>query len=460
MPTTKTDQPTPETAGKTEDSYPQLKVRVFGPIRECVLPVRDLMVLIGEQASGKSTLAKLLYFFQSLPELVEQDATRLAQGDPFKNWVKLLRQRFMDSFGTTKHLPTFDIEYHYTRSVWLRLTQENVTGHARVDHEARLQAAIVERIEIETEVRRASEDPASPAEDPLRMGMERPEVAKREAASGNLRRLTGCEAARVFIPSARSLLSVLSTDLLYNDLRNLDPLIHQFVRRIDRLQQGFATSLEDQLENAIHASLRDVPVEQRRVEKAILLVRSVLKGSYVYDRGKERIEMEDGQHVYLRFASSGQQEALWILLLLFWIILQRTPASVIMEEPEAHLFPFAQRDVIELVALCKNVQPAPRAPRNGIVLTTHSPYVLAALNNLMYAHQVAARGPAEAEKVGAVVDAQLWLDPADVGVWLVENGTIRSIVDPELQLIQAEQIDGVSTALREAFDRLEEIESA
>ncbi|MEM7657450.1 MAG: AAA family ATPase, partial [Bacteroidota bacterium] len=40
-------------------------VRNFGPIREAEVEIKPLTVLIGEQASGKSTIAKLVYFFKS-----------------------------------------------------------------------------------------------------------------------------------------------------------------------------------------------------------------------------------------------------------------------------------------------------------------------------------------------------------------------------------------------------------
>ncbi len=439
-----------------DDGRPLLRVRSFGPLRECELPVRDMLVLIGEQASGKSTLAKLLYFFQSVPALVEEHAARLSDGPAFKNWVKLARQRFMESFGTTKHLPSFDIEYRYSSDVRLRLTQEQKTGHVRVDPDTYLSKAIVDRIEATG--RRAEREVRTPVRDPLQQPLTGALDADEEAAQRELRFLTRCEAVRVFVPSARSLLSVLTTDLLYNDLPTLDPLMQQFVRRIAQLQQGFARPLEDQLEDALHSTLRAATVDERRVKKAMSIVRAILKGTYVYDRGKEAIEIEGGQQVHLRFASSGQQEALWIVLLLFSIILHNTPATVIMEEPEAHLFPYAQRDMVELIALGKNIEPLPSSPRNGAVLTTHSPYVLAALNNLLYASQVGKRDPEAEKKVSAVVDKNLWLDPDDLGVWFVEDGKIRSILDPDLHLIQAEEIDGVSSKLRSTFDALAEIE--
>mgnify|MGYP006206212493 CR=1 FL=1 len=49
----------------------------------------------------------------------------------------------------------------------------------------------------------------------------------------------------------------------------------------------------------------------------------------------------------------------------------------IIEEPEAHLFPVAQKHLIELLAIMVN-----RNEDNQLIITTHSPYILSSFNNL------------------------------------------------------------------------------
>lgn len=44
-----------------EETPQHLHVRDFGPIQSCDIEVQRLTVLTGPQASGKSTLAKLIY---------------------------------------------------------------------------------------------------------------------------------------------------------------------------------------------------------------------------------------------------------------------------------------------------------------------------------------------------------------------------------------------------------------
>ena len=56
------------------------------------------------------------------------------------------------------------------------------------------------------------------------------------------------------------------------------------------------------------------------VKKATKLVKSILKGKYVNDKNGERIYYDENRFVKLIQASSGQQESLWIVLLIFSVI--------------------------------------------------------------------------------------------------------------------------------------------
>ena len=51
-----------------------------------------------------------------------------------------------------------------------------------------------------------------------------------------------------------------------------------------------------------------------------------------------------------------------------------------------------------------------------------------------------------------------WIDFNDINVFFVADGGIESILDEDLKLIKAEEIDGISTVLNEEFDKLLELE--
>jgi len=88
-------------------------------------------------------------------------------------------------------------------------------------------------------------------------------------------------------------------------------------------------------------------------------------------------------------------------------------------------------------------------------VTTHSPYILTALNNLIYAYQVGQKNP---DEVNTLIPKQFWIDPRRVSAYFVENGTARSIMDEELQHINAEEIDRASDLTNSLHEQLLEIE--
>lgn len=59
-------------------------------------------------------------------------------------------------------------------------------------------------------------------------------------------------------------------------------------------------------------------------------------------------------HVAVGFTSSGQQESLWILNLILIFLLSERKVFLVIEEPEAHLFPEAQTEMVRLIVLLAN----------------------------------------------------------------------------------------------------------
>jgi hypothetical protein len=91
-----------------------------------------------------------------------------------------------------------------------------------------------------------------------------------------------------------------------------------------------------------------------------------------------------------------------------------------------------------------------------LTITTHSPYTLTTVNNLIYAYQVGQTN----SNVNDIVPQKLWLNPNDVGAWFVEEGTVRSIVDEENGQIRAEEIDKISDTLNLEYDKIMEMKFA
>ncbi|MGV2389173.1 MAG UNVERIFIED_CONTAM: hypothetical protein LVR29_15745 [Microcystis novacekii LVE1205-3] len=81
-------------------------------------------------------------------------------------------------------------------------------------------------------------------------------------------------------------------------------------------------------------------------------------------------------------------------------------------------------------------------------LTTHSPYILTALNNKIMAANVE---PVKAEKsLGYKNTIQF----QDVSAYTISNGQTQSILDTEVNLIGINNLDAVSDELSQEFEEI------
>ena len=99
---------------------------------------------------------------------------------------------------------------------------------------------------------------------------------------------------------------------------------------------------------------------------------------------------------FLEKASTGQQNIIRILQDMFMNILYNEVIFRVIEEPEAHLHPIAQKHLMHIIALMRN------HIDSQIVMTTHSPYLLAVLKNLLTAGQVSEKKPEAATEIEAL----------------------------------------------------------
>lgn len=183
------------------------------------------------------------------------------------------------------------------------------------------------------------------------------------------------------------------------------------------------------------------------------LIKNILKADYVNDTDGEKLYFDETHWVKLIYGSSGQQEALWILLLLFIVILENKESYIVLEEPEAHLYPVAQRNMVELIALTMN------SSNSKFLVTTHSPYILTATNLLIQSSVVENRIAAKNEET--IIKKQLRIAPQKLSAYKIgdnEKGILENIVDRPSGLIRSIEIDSVSEIINDESDKLDTLE--
>lgn len=411
----------------------QLIINQLGPIRHCELDIRNTTILTGYQASGKSTIAKAVYFFRSLKEdLLQLVLRRAAESNgPWRlttDFEMMVRNKFLNTFGSSYSMDadmTLQYTYAYDTKINILLKDDPLSPN-------------YVWVEYSTNIRQflASLSLAD---------------IKRDELQKTLNTLFDDSYETVYIPAGRSILTLLSGQLNYiystmDDMqkRLLDACTRDYIERVIRLRPQFSTGLKGLTEGLLISADR-----QKLLDEAQQLIHQILKGNYSVVDGEERILIGPSRYVKINYASSGQQESVWIMNLLYYALALNQKTCFIIEEPESNLFPESQKLMVEFIALVVNAG-------NSVLLTTHSPYVLGAINNLLYADVV--RQVAD-EKIEAVIPRSRWLHAADCDARFVADGYANSCIDSELQQIDNSLMDEISHVINVEYDRLFEIET-
>ncbi len=165
---------------------------------------------------------------------------------------------------------------------------------------------------------------------------------------------------------------------------------------------------------------------------------------------EDYIILPDGKHILLSEAASGQQSAIPALVIFEYFAQNERKKSYTFEEPELNLFPIAQKSLVELLA--------EKVLSNGhkVVVTTHSPYILTSLNNLLCASKIQQEYP-EAELM-RVSGLKSFISSSEIAVYYLsteENTDYAvSLIDEDIGLIPDNDLDSASNEIMDVFDRL------
>lgn len=131
-------------------------------------------------------------------------------------------------------------------------------------------------------------------------------------------------------------------------------------------------------------------------------------------------------------------------------------SNVFIEEPEQNLFPDAQRSFIEdMVQKVNRSSQHDRRRESMLNITTHSPYIITALNTLILADDALNK---DREKTIQILgDTNKAIPFEKVRAYYVGNGTIESVMNPKLRMIAGDKLDSASDFVSEFQDKLDDI---
>lgn len=429
-------------------------IQNFGPIKEAKLDMdKKFQILIGEQASGKSTISKVVYFCQKLRDytldflLDSRPFAEYHQNELLNGYFKYLQRQFMGCFGTTKHMDRFSIIYIFNeRKITIKL---NENGYIRYQFDEELKSGINKLLYDAAGIflNNGKEKEYLSLIDRLTTM----EMMKRQFEQ-SLKELFCNSSEIIYIPAGRSLLATLSEQLQDMSISGLDLTMQEFIRLILRTKNRFGNKMPEMVKD--YTNTVKGQINNASVEKAYEIIKEILRADYSSESDGEKIYFDEQHWVKLMYGSSGQQEVLWILMLVFITILENKASFFVIEEPEAHLFPTAQRNIIDLISLMLN------STNSKAIITTHSPYILTSANVLLYSDKVE-RG--YKGKAKPIIPKNMRISYQNFAAYRVGRNDeftkdLTSILDVESHMIQVDYIDRVSTITNEELSGLLDME--
>lgn len=382
----------------------RLIIRNIGPIKNVDIELNKVNVFIGEQSSGKSTIAKIISFCSWLEKTVNKDNVFFGQGK--EAFRRLQAYHHIQSYFREDSVICYlgeNLVYAYN---WPAEEQIPYPGWDFLDSE-------------HFSVKEVFLFPASKVVNPkvIYIPAERnfvsvvPNLQKYAENDDNLMDflLSWQEARKKYPTSHKLALLNLGMDFYSQDgVSNMVSLPQGGVIALEAASSGLQSivpllTLIDWLSNGIYQENKPYSFEE--IEKIRHLLDEVGKDLSLSDNDslKERLAGIVSGKIY-------------------------THTQFVIEEPEQNLFPTTQRDLVYYLLKAIN-----HGRKHRLVVTTHSPYILHAFNNSMILGQVQTELPEEIKKELDCKDAAIL--PEFVSVWQISDGSLVDIKDGRTKTI-------------------------
>lgn len=436
----------------------KLIVKNFGPLKDINIEVREMVTLIGAQASGKSTLAKLLSIFED---------------ESFRNGHTVSFEEELKKYNIFSYLS--DESYIEYKSKNLNTTIAEFTFQKGILDKTTLQS-LLERIknfncensDFEPGVIAMSKVLISSMINTYKLLIKKNfylifeseiqkvkfeidfldiRIKRLNVNSSHIDLLIDIldkeKKIKDYIYLCEKILSVFPNVFSFDSLyipaeRNFIHLIAEntlgLINNNVQIPKHLLNSGQD-YEKAIQ-TIKELPLSI--INKKIKYKREG-KTSYIYHNETEKVDLLE--------SASGLQSVIPILLLVEYSksLKEKYNFNFVVEEPELNLYPKAQHELIKY--LVKNCL----LERKNLILTTHSPFVLASINNLLLAYY---KGQSSPKEVNKIIKKESWLNPKNFIAYELKNGKAKKIMDDKLGQIKENMIDSVSDSFADEFDKL------
>jgi energy-coupling factor transporter ATP-binding protein EcfA2 len=429
----------------------RLIVKNFGPIVDIDIEVKDVNVLIGTTGSGKSTVAKLLTIFRSVEFLLSPDhtsgfQTRLRNLNINYNYepdsiihykIGGLEIIFEGGRITSNfHLPEFLLLLFQNRKAISGML-EGMDSKSLYSISTLL--FLVDHIQSNSSLESLRKDfpwlNINP-EDPLVLFLKDFNVLSEADKGAELSRIYNKYGVisqlsyPTYFPAERLLISMVGSSIM--GILKHDVVIADCVKE-------FGTAFEN-----ARKQIGTVAID-------------FLELSFRFENNENLVSISGRENIPLEKTSSGIQSILPLMIVLEFIKLRNDNGYrkfLVIEEPELNLYPNTQKNLVEYLIKVVN------GTDSKLFITTHSPYILTSLDNLVQAHNAYKAHPEKEAEIEKIIPKSQWLDFDNVSCYFFDKGTCKSTLNHELRTLGSSAIDDVSIEIGKEFDLLTDIQYA
>lgn len=395
----------------------KLIIRNFGPVRSVAVELKKYTVIIGPQSSGKSCILKIASFCKWVEKriVLSQDWQKYLSEETIR--TELLRFHKLDGF---QKADTF-IKYESQFMMFSLAYDEK--GKIMFDFQWKRNRWRYKRPAIAY----------IPAERNIVAAI--PNWFDVKLVHNNIRNyMSDWEESRRLFPVGNSLpILDLGTAYYYNLKENADKIV------IDKKGNTIEfTNASSGLQSIVPMYVLVSYLTNKNMYQAGV-------SSVANDKERENLELTISTNSDIP-KSLTQQEIIDNL--------SRTQhTEIYLEEPEENIFPKTQYQLVKWLVQMMNV-----SEDNCISMTTHSPYILSSLNNLIQAAEVVADDAMNADVVkNDVLGCEYFIGYDDISVYAMKEGRVKSIKDDEMRLIAQSALDAASDDISGDFSKLLEL---
>ena len=428
-----------------------LKISNFLLIKDVDIPIKKYNLVIGPQAIGKSVVAKVLYFFYQIPTLIENN---VYNSGTYKDIQENLKDNFKALFPATYwSYKLFEITYKLDDLIIKIYNKEDHRNSIFIDFsksynnelEKIIGISALFSLELQSRVRDLKNDSQNDLKFHIDSNLLKRKIFS-EAIEKSIFKSFFEKKHPEFVPASRALYSILSDKpVTFSSGIEIDSLFNKFAISYERYKDLYQYCAVDNPKNSREQIINQV---HKFSEK-------ILKGKYLYKDKKDWLSINN-QRISVKNISSGQQEILPLLVMLtFGVFLASNSGklgSYFIEEPEAHLFPEAQSEIMSLLSFLGYHF------SSQFFITTHSPYLLSVFNNFIYGNELIKQGKTTLEEFNKISNNACPIDYDDIYAFSIIDGKSVSIMDKEYKFLDSKILDSASNAAEDVFNQLMALE--